>query len=382
MVALASYAVVAFDEPADGGKRVAPSEFRLFHSGVNHTSKGDFLFDDVAAKSVMDAYAARNGSVPLMGDYEHQSLATPPMKALASATQFVPAIRRDAQGGPELWATQVQWTEDARHELELGQYRLYSPAFVPSKDGRIAALSNFALTNLPASYEIAPLVAASATTTTKEPPMDEDLKKLTEKLTSAEKDRDELKSLCEKMKALVAKRLGKSFDDWAKEEDQEDAHKEEAKAKLTALKAVESKILELTGKTEATEALGVLALSMSQSKELVALKAKLADDTAKALEAEFTATLDGAVAAGKLPPAGTMGKEFFVGLKADFGTEKALSALKKAIPTEPIIQLRAPNEAKPDVALTQAEAAVSTMVGLPLAELQKFKESQRAGTAV
>jgi phage I-like protein len=377
LVALAAYAVVAFDEPAEGQQRVAPTEFRLFHAGVNHTAKGDFLFDDVAAESVMAAYAARNHSVPMMGDYEHQSLATPPMKALASATQFVPEVRRGSGGGPELWATQVQWTDDAKRELEAGQYRLYSPAFVPDKDGRIASLINFALTNLPASYEIAPLVAASANTPTGEPAMDEkELKALKDQVA-------ELGARCEKMNALCLKRLGKSFDDWSKEED---AEHEEAKAKLTALSSFQGKVMELAGKTDPAEALGAVALAVTQGQEFVALKQKMVADAAKALETEFSAMVDAAVAQGKLAPAGPVSKEFFVSLKAEFGTEKALVALKKAVPAnaEPIIQLTAPREPNPSSAVSGTQIEIASNCGGRFGGVNQFKalreaEEKRAG---
>lgn len=364
MVALAAYAVAAFDEPADG-KRVAPTEFRLFHAGVNHTAKGDFLFDDIAAEAVMAAYASRNHSVPLMGDYEHQSLATPPMKALASATQFVPEVRRGSGGGPELWATQVQWTDDARRELEAGQYRLYSPAFIPDENGRIAALINFALTNLPASYEIAPLVAASAgaTNPNEDTDMEEELKAL--------------KAKVEKMNALCLKRLGKSFDDWAAEEAEEH---EAAKAKLTALSVFQGKVLEATGKTDPSEALGVVALAVTQSKEFVELKQRMATEAAAALDKEFTSTLDAAVAAGKIPPAGPVSKEFFVGLKADLGTEKALATLKKAIPAEPIVTLSAsaPREPNPSAAVSAVEVTIASQMGGRFGGTQQFKALREA----
>jgi len=374
MVALAAYAVMSFDDPAEGQKRVAPTEFRLFHAGINHTSKGDFLFDDVAAQLVMEAYAARNQSVPLMGDYEHQSLATPPIIAKASASQFIPAIRRDANGGPELWATDVQWTDEARGYLENGEYRMYSPAFVPDQDARIAALINFALTNLPASYEIQPLVAASAATPTGDPAVEEDLKKLKEQLA-------QLTARCEKMNALCLKRLGKSFDDWENEKDEEDEERRKAKpAELKALTALKNDVLTLTGKTDPAEALGALTLAVTQSKELVTLKQKIAEDEAKALGTEFTTLLDGAVAAGKISPAGGLAsKENIIKLKAAVGTAQALSFLKGAIPAEPIVQLRAPLDPKEQVAITQEEAQVARMVGCPLPTLQKFKESQRAG---
>jgi phage I-like protein len=329
LVALAAYAAAAFDVGEDG-KRVAPSEFRLFHAGLNHTSKGDFTFDDIAAQLVMEAFQARNHSVPLMGDYEHMSLATPPIKALASCTQFVPAIKRDANGGPELWATEVQWTDEARKELEAGQYRMYSPAFVPSEDGRIAALINFALTNLPASYDIAPLVAASEGAPSKDNDMEEELKALKEQLAQAQKDSEALKGTCESMKALCLKKLGKSFDDWSKEES---AENEDAK-ELTALR---SQVIAITGKASVSEAIGAINLMATQAAELVTLKTKIEADKTTAEEAEFTALCESSVKEGKLPPAM---KASFVALKTELGTTKALSALKAFVPTEPIVSLR------------------------------------------
>lgn len=200
-----------------------------------------------------------------------------------------------------------------------------------------------------------------------------------EKELTALKDQvKELSARCEKMNALCLKRLGKSFEDWAKEEEVEH---EAAKAALTALTAFQGKVFELTGKTDQAEALGLVALAVKQGQELVALKQDLADKSAAALEAEFTTALDAAVAGAKLPPAGLVSKEFFVSLKADFGTEKALAALKKAVPqdAQPLVQLRAPTEPAPAVALTPQEAQVAAAVGMPLASLQKFKESQRAG---
>jgi len=328
LVALAAYAVASFDAGQDG-KRTAPTEIRLFHAGLNHTSKGDFLFDDVAAQLVMEAYAARNHSVPLMGDYEHQSLATPPMEAPASATQWVPEIRRDANGGPECWATQIQWADRARERLESGEYRLYSPAFVPDESGRIAALINFALTNLPASYEIAPLVAASETAPTKDKDMEEELKALREKLSQAEKEREELKGKCEGMSALCLKKTGKSFDDWAKEESSEHEGDKE-------LKALRSHVIATTGKASVTEAMGAVSLMATQAAELVALKAEIAASKAAAEETEFTTLCDSSVKEGKLPPAM---KDSFVALKKELGTTKALSALKAFMPKEPIVSL-------------------------------------------
>ena len=345
VISLAVRSVSAFDEPAEGSARVAPSEFRLFRAGVNSTAKGDIVFDAESAASVMAAYTARQ--TPLMGDYEHMSLAQPPVKAPASITNFVPEVRMDSTGQPELWATQVQWTDTAREHLSAGEYRLYSPAFMPDGEGvRVAYLINVALTNLPATYGLEPLVAASSATSNEESPMDEEkLKELGAKLAQAEKDREEFKGMCQKMSDTVKKLTGKTFDEWAAEESAEHndgaeaAQAEEAKA-LTALK---STVLAVTGQTDISKALGAVTAMAAQAKEFVALKAKLDADKATSTAASFDTTLEGGIKDGKIPPAM---RGHFVSLKTALGTEKGLEMLRAHLDAtkEPIVQLRADHE--------------------------------------
>src|SRR5687768_7283872 len=85
-----------------------PTEFRLFKAGWNDTQKGAFLFDEAAAKSVMDAY--RVWGVDLAIDLEHQMLDGAP---------HPDPTARDARGwaklevrNGELWAVNVRWTGD------------------------------------------------------------------------------------------------------------------------------------------------------------------------------------------------------------------------------------------------------------------------------
>ena len=389
-VALAAYAVVAFEPAAEGQKRIAPSEFRLFSYGVNATMKGDFVFDERSAESTMAMYAKQG--VPYMGDYEHMSLVRPPIKAPASITEFVPQIRTDSTGKPELWATNVHWTDDAKAEVEAGHYRLYSPAFMPDRDAdgnptpdnHIDYLINVSLTNLPATYGLQPLVAASAAQTSEgDAPMDEEkLKALSATLAAAEKEKEEFKALCQKMGATVLKLTGKSFDDWAKEESDEHEAKDE---ELKALTALSAKLTELTGKTDGKEALATVALALGQAQELVALKAKVESEHATALKTEFESLLSQAVTGGKLPPAGPVSKEFFVSLAADFGVEKALPMLRKAIPDAPIVQLTAPREPNPSAAVSEAQITVASMCGGRFGGVENFKaqriaeEKARAG---
>lgn len=133
-----------------------PSEFRLFTAGKVDTTKGEFLFDVAAAKSVMAAYADQGNE--LMIDYDHASL---------DGIRMDPALSGKAAGwfglevrDGELWATNVRWTEPAADALKRREWRYMSPAFT-TKGKRILSLINVAITNIPATKRLEPLMAAS-----------------------------------------------------------------------------------------------------------------------------------------------------------------------------------------------------------------------------
>ena len=396
-----SIAVDAFDEPAEGQKREAPKEFRVFHAGINKSKKGDFLFDEQAAKSVMAAFKAR-GPVPMMMDYEHMSTSIPPVIAPASATDVQLELRPDDQGAPELWAI-PQWTDKARDHLEHGEYRLFSPLFLTDKSTppRVVALENITLTNLPALTEAEPLVAASTQSqgvsmATETDPTEklksehaeelkrlkaeheEELKKLKEE---HEKALCEHKALCEraaKMDKVDAKlkKLGVSFDDWAEEESAEhdqDAGKGKDKEEAKALTALKDAVLAITGAKDVGSAVGLVTSMATQHKELVALKATTEAAAAKALDAEFDTTLEGAISSLRVPPAL---KGMFVSLKQALGTEKALVALKMAIPGEPMVQGAAPQLPVGEMPIDPAYAEAANRIGKPLSFITDFMKSQ------
>jgi phage I-like protein len=136
--------------PGTGG--AAPKEFRILRAGWNKTEKGDFLFDEVAAASVMAAYVSK-GLDRLLVDFEHQSQMPPPGGGPAhkpAAGWFTPQLR-----GGELWATDVSWTTQALSMLapEGGapEYRYFSPIlFFDEETRRVTRLKSLALTNDPA----------------------------------------------------------------------------------------------------------------------------------------------------------------------------------------------------------------------------------------
>ena len=132
-----------------------PTEFRLFKVGKNETTKGTFIFDAKSARLVMAEYRRHGIDLPI--DYEHASLdvGVDPSLSGKAAGWFNLELR-----GGELWAVNVRWTEPAANAIRLKEWRFYSPAFTV-EDNRIVSLMNCAITNLPATRQLTPLIAAS-----------------------------------------------------------------------------------------------------------------------------------------------------------------------------------------------------------------------------
>jgi hypothetical protein len=61
----------------------------------------------------------------------------------------------------ELWASQVTWTPDGTVRLSEKRQRYISPAFVIDDANRIVEILNIAITSMPATHNLEPLVAAS-----------------------------------------------------------------------------------------------------------------------------------------------------------------------------------------------------------------------------
>lgn len=133
---------------------MAATEFRLFTFGDNPTEKGTFVVTKADAAACVAAWKARGTDLSL--DYEHD----------VTREGFGP---RPAAGwcalevrGDGLWAVSVRWTKTAQGLLDAKEYRYFSPFFEHTEDGHVRNIINIALTNIPATWGIAPLVAASA----------------------------------------------------------------------------------------------------------------------------------------------------------------------------------------------------------------------------
>jgi phage I-like protein len=140
---------VSGDEP--------PKEFRLFRAGANETVKGTFVFDAASAKSVMAEYEAHG--IDVMIDYDHASLDTGWTPDPAQSGKAAGWCALEVRDG-ELWAVNVRWTPPAAEALQRKEWRYMSPAFTPDGN-RIQSLLNVAITNLPATRQLTPLMAAN-----------------------------------------------------------------------------------------------------------------------------------------------------------------------------------------------------------------------------
>lgn len=133
-----------------------PHEFRIFAAGWNDSRKGRVLFDAVAARDVMTAYAQHG--TDLMLDLEHLSLDE-------DARNYDPDAR--AWGRLELragalWAIGVTWTPDGDRRVRERRQRYISPAFrINTTTRRVVEVVNVAITALPASDRLEPLIAAN-----------------------------------------------------------------------------------------------------------------------------------------------------------------------------------------------------------------------------
>jgi phage I-like protein len=143
-------------------EREPPAERRIFPAGPLQTTKGTFQFTPRSAESVMAAHRARG--VRSWYDFNHQG--TIP-GARAPAAAFMDLEVRDSPTGPELWAVNIRWADDAAREIRQGNWGYDSAWFLYDPETlEVTELCNVALTNDPATLNLPPLVAGASRTAT------------------------------------------------------------------------------------------------------------------------------------------------------------------------------------------------------------------------
>jgi phage I-like protein len=131
-----------------------PPEFLLFCMGEVETTKGLFYLsheDGLACLAAQEAYGN-----DLSIDFGHAAFeeadGTP-----RGAAGWIGGLDLRPDG---LWAVRVTWTEAAAGMLKRREQRYFSPAFETDEDGHIRKVINCALTLIPATHQLQPLVAS------------------------------------------------------------------------------------------------------------------------------------------------------------------------------------------------------------------------------
>lgn len=322
----------------DSADAALPSEFRIFPQGTIETTKGIFKFDGASANDVMSKAKDWGNDFPL--DYGHSMVgfasmfASNPAEAGKAAGWFKPVVR-----GGDLWATSVRWTPTATAYLKNREYRYVSPAFRADDEGRISELTNVALTNLPATKRMNPLVMSK---TAPNPPEETPMKTL-----------------------LVALGL------------KTDASETDALAALTRLVETAKQVTALTGKDDTSAALGVIEAWKTSAADAKALADKVLSLETAARDREVTEIVTAAKASGKIPPAR---EAFFL----DMG-KKDIAMLKGCIETLPVLAsgtttVEAPKPLDTSV-LTPEEIKIAKATGLSVEDYVKAKAKRTATAA-
>lgn len=247
------------------GKTTPPSEFRIFPAGEIESHHGRFSFSPASSRRVMESAKKYGNDYSI--DYQHGMfalLSANPAESAKAAGWFKPEIRDGS-----LWATQVSWTPKATEMLSNREYRYISPAFDFDEKKEIHLLRNVALTNVPAIFNLEPLLAS---------------------WTSAGEPEEEEEHPT--MKTLLAL-LGLA----------ETASEAEAMAKLSQLQTPMTELLSFTGKPAAGDALAVIKAWKAAADSVPAMHAELSQLKTAAVDVERDALIADGKKRGVVPPA-------------------------------------------------------------------------------
>jgi phage I-like protein len=357
-------ALTALELAADGAP---PSEFRIFAYGKNASDKGEFIFDEKAAKLVMAAFAKKGSRLTM--DYEHQALNAPDngREAPNSCYSWTPEIRMNEAGKPELWAANAKWTEKAAAHIKAKEYLYFSPAFETEseKSLRVARIVNMALTNIPALDNLEPLVAASQG----ERPMPKKMLcvKCSTSLRFPTDDDDGDEVACKacssasgaKLTALSAV-IGLKAD----------ANSDTITEAIRGLSSFRSAVVSTLGVASVDEAMGQIVALKAKAGEVEKLTAQIAKDKDEALTKELDAILAAAGEAGKIAPAELEARvKPILALSGGKPTKENIAVIKDVLgATLPKVETTATAK-KPDgeggnVALTSADLQIARLTGI------------------
>jgi len=162
-VRICAVALLSGDDGVERSTTGAPTAFRIWKAGDNPTDHGVHKFTARSARTLAAEQAARGNLYSI--DVDHLSLTKGDKAAVPEARKAVGFHQlevREGAGGPELWATNVEWTDAVRAGLEKKppEWRYFSPAYdVDKRTGEIVSYLNTALTNNPATWNVTALAS-------------------------------------------------------------------------------------------------------------------------------------------------------------------------------------------------------------------------------
>ncbi len=394
-IALAAASAIAVCSAGAAQLAIAACSFVLDGSGplgqdigggrylVQYTPAGKFLpadgramdvaswyIDAAVATAVIARHAARGQ--PSVIDYEHQTLHKEKNGQPAPAAGWLHGLRWIEGRG--LFG-EVEWTAEAKAQIEAKKYRYFSPVFEYSQpEGHVLAIHMGAVTNHPGLHGLEPLSLLAAATAAflpasqEQPPMNPLLLAVLAALglpnTTDEKAATAALTAVGSIKDLQAKAVAG------------EAATQVATAACSALSLpADAKAETVTAALTAAVATGKPDLSKYVPLETVtAMQTQLAALTAKQLDGDIDAAIQPALADGRLQPtmepwARELGKTNMAALTSYLSTAQPIAAL-----TGTQTQGKQPeNTAKGAHGLDASEVAVCTAMGIKPEDFAKSK---------
>lgn len=340
---------------------------------VQYTPAGKFLpadgrpmdvaswyIDAAVATEVIGRYAARGQ--PTVIDYEHQTLHKEKNGQPAPAAGWLHGLRW--MEGRGLFG-EVEWTEDAKAQIEAKKYRYFSPVFEYDKtSGNVLAIHMGAVTNHPGLHGLEPLSLLAAATAAFLPASQE--KSTMNPLLAAVLAAFGLPATTDEKGAIAALTAVGSIKDLQTKATAGEAATQVATAACTALS------LPADAKPDAvTAALTAVAAGRPDPAKYVpmetvtAMQTELAALTAKQLDADIDAAVKPALEDGRLLPtmetwARDLGKSDMTALTSFLAAAKPIAALTHTqTKGEPPAKT-----AKGDAQVSADELAVCTAMGI------------------